>query len=54
VSPFSIVKLQDSSVVALEFSESCALVLEDIASPGTRSAMSMANLPQCEIIVVES
>lgn len=54
VSPFSIVKLQDSSVVAPESSWSCALVLEDIASPGARSAMNMANLHQCEIIVVES
>jgi hypothetical protein len=29
-------------------------VSEDIASPGTRSAMNMANLPQCETIVIES
>ena len=54
VSPFSIVKLHDSSVVAAESSESCALALESITSPGIRSEMDMANLHHCEIIVVES
>lgn len=54
VSPFSIVKLQDSSVVAVESSESCAPTSEDITTPDIRSEMNRANLHHGEIIDVGS